>query len=256
VIWPQRCVRRLEKRTLSHIVSSDVTTFVLVPGAWHDTWCWERVIPELRKRGHEATAVALPKDRSAGSQAYAAAIDEAILSAAGTTVVAHSASGLFAPSVAGRRGVNELVLLAALIPVPGYSWVAQRKALNDAQHTEFYLRHEAGIHLDAQGNSVWRTADAAEVFYHDCAPDDAADAARRLGAENLSVFSEPAPSLAPAAVPTRYVVCTQDRAVSRDWAIRTAREQFDATIEEFDASHSPFWSRPSDLVDLLTESRT
>jgi hypothetical protein len=58
----------------------------------------------------------------------------------------------------------------------------------------------------------------------------------------------------PAAVPIRYVLCSQDRAISRDWAIRTAREQFDATIEEFDASHSPFWSRPADLAELLTES--
>ena len=47
--------------------------------------------------------------------------------------------------------------------------------------------------------------------YHDRGPDDAANTARRLGAENISVFSEPAPSLASPAVATRYPtrVCTR-----------------------------------------------
>ena len=156
-------------------------------------------------------------------QASITAIDGAISTPADTTLVAHSASGLVAPIVAGRRQVSELVLVAALMQVPGYSWVAQREAQKSAQHTEFFLMHEPRILVDAQGNWTWRTEDGAKVFYNDCEPADA--------------------------------VCSQDRAVSRDWAIRTAREQFDATIEEFDASHSPFWSRPADLAELLTESR-
>ena len=70
----------------------------------------------------------------------------------------------------------------------------------------------------------------------------------------MTVFNETSPLDPPPAVPTRYILCSQDRAISRDWAIRTAREQFDATIEEFDASHSPFWSRPADFVELLAGS--
>ena len=31
-------------------------TFVLVHGAWHGAWCWERVIGPLRARGHRVTA--------------------------------------------------------------------------------------------------------------------------------------------------------------------------------------------------------
>jgi pimeloyl-ACP methyl ester carboxylesterase len=30
-----------------------MTTFVLVHGAWHGGWCWQRVAPLLRKAGHE-----------------------------------------------------------------------------------------------------------------------------------------------------------------------------------------------------------
>jgi pimeloyl-ACP methyl ester carboxylesterase len=229
-----------------------LTNFVLVHGAWHDTWCWARVIPELRRRGHEATAVALPKDRGAGTQAYATAIDRAISSPADTTLVAHSAAGLVAPTVAGRRRVNELVLVAALMHVPGYSWQVQREALMSAQHSEFFKQALARLLVDAQGNSIWRAKDAAELFYNDCEPADAASAAHRLRAQDMTIFTETAPLAPPAGVPTRYILCRQDRAISREWAIRTAREQFGASIEEFDASHSPFWSRPADFVELLT----
>src|SRR5688572_19598199 len=33
--------------------------FVLVHGAWHGAWCWERVAPLLREQGHDVTAVEL-----------------------------------------------------------------------------------------------------------------------------------------------------------------------------------------------------
>src|SRR5947209_6950237 len=33
---------------------------VLVHGAWHGSWCWERVMPLLRDAGVDATAVDLP----------------------------------------------------------------------------------------------------------------------------------------------------------------------------------------------------
>src|SRR5688572_3228602 len=33
--------------------------FVLVHGAWHGAWCWERIVPLLREQGHEVTAVDL-----------------------------------------------------------------------------------------------------------------------------------------------------------------------------------------------------
>jgi pimeloyl-ACP methyl ester carboxylesterase len=34
----------------------DVATFVLISGAWHASWCWERVVPLLEARGHRAIA--------------------------------------------------------------------------------------------------------------------------------------------------------------------------------------------------------
>jgi pimeloyl-ACP methyl ester carboxylesterase len=34
--------------------------FVLVHGAFHGAWCWDRLTPELERLGHTAVAVDLP----------------------------------------------------------------------------------------------------------------------------------------------------------------------------------------------------
>jgi hypothetical protein len=57
----------------------------------------------------------------------------------------------------------------------------------------------------AQGNSIWRTKDAAELFYNDCVPADAASAAHRLRAQDMTIFTETAPLAPPEVVPTRYI---------------------------------------------------
>src|SRR3954452_6420662 len=36
-----------------------MSTFVLVHGAWHGGWCWDRVAPRLRAAGHEVHAPTL-----------------------------------------------------------------------------------------------------------------------------------------------------------------------------------------------------
>ena len=64
-----------------------MSTFVLVHGAWHGAWCWERLIPELNHRGHRAIAMDLPCDElDAGLGDYAdaaaaacAGIDEPVV---------------------------------------------------------------------------------------------------------------------------------------------------------------------------------
>ena len=44
-----------------------MTTFGLIHGAGHRAWCWERLIPELERRGHRAVAVDPPCDDPAAT---------------------------------------------------------------------------------------------------------------------------------------------------------------------------------------------
>ena len=97
-----------------------MATFVLIPGAGGDPWEWHLLAPELEALGHEVVAVRLPSgDDGAGWSEYADAVVEAIGDRRDVVLVAQSLAGFSAPLVCERRPVDLLVLLNAMIPVPG-----------------------------------------------------------------------------------------------------------------------------------------
>ena len=98
-----------------------MSTFVLIPGAGSNSWEWHLLVRELEARGHGAIAVTLPAgDESAGWDAYADAVIEAIGNQREDLVlVAQSLGGFTAPLVAERVSVRMIVLLNAMIPLPG-----------------------------------------------------------------------------------------------------------------------------------------
>jgi|SRR5690606_10431423 len=100
-----------------------MATDALIPGGGGDPWEWHRIVPELESRGHEALAIRLTLDEAAaGSSEYAEAVVNAIGSRDEVIVVAESMGGFTAPIVCTRRRLDLLVLLNAMIPVPGESF--------------------------------------------------------------------------------------------------------------------------------------
>ena len=95
-------------------------TYVLIPGAGGAAWYWHRVVPLLREAGHEAVAVDLPgDDERAGLPEYARLVVDAIGDRDDVVIVAQSLGGFTAPLVAAKVPVRGLVLVNAMIPVPG-----------------------------------------------------------------------------------------------------------------------------------------
>jgi pimeloyl-ACP methyl ester carboxylesterase len=232
-----------------------VTTFVLVHGAWHGPSCWDRLVPELEQLGHQAVAVDLPSSAvEASTMDYVAAIEKQIEDPAETVLVAHSLSGLVAPLVAARLPLRELVFLAALLPLPGKSWRDQL-AVSRPMAPEFYDTFLPRQRKDDDGRSYWDGADAAELFYHDCTPDDAALATTKLRPQASTPLAETTPLTGPPRVACRYIVCDKDRAVSPVWAAQAAVDRFGAAVTHLDSSHSPFWSRPAELAGLLVHGQ-
>lgn len=69
---------------------------VLVHGAWHGSWCWERVAPLVRDAGVDVTAVDLPSRSDALGDLHGdAAHVRSVLDASGGDVVlvGHSYGG-------------------------------------------------------------------------------------------------------------------------------------------------------------------
>ena len=97
-----------------------MAAFVLIPGAGGVASYWSRVIPLLEQAGHQAVAVDLPgPDATAGLPEYV----DLVVAGAGPfpsiVLVAQSLGGFTAPMAAERLSVDELVLVNAMIPLPG-----------------------------------------------------------------------------------------------------------------------------------------
>ncbi|MGI9084212.1 MAG: alpha/beta fold hydrolase [Aeromicrobium sp.] len=228
-----------------------MTTFVLVHGAWHGAWCWERLVPELETRGHSAITMDLPSDDPAATfETYADVIVETMRDShtPDIVLVGHSLAGLTVPLVAARHPVRRLVYLCALPAIPGLSLVDQmgtEKMLN--------MGYVAGMSdVDSKGRRAWIDEDLARrIMYADCDDEAAEGAIARLRPQAQSPYAIPCPLDNYPDVPTTYIVCSEDRLVNPEWSREFALTRLGAELIELPGSHSPFMSRPADLAATL-----
>src|SRR5229473_5151235 len=184
--------------------------FVLVHGAYHGAWCWDQLRAELERGGHASTAVDLPcDDPDAGAERYVDEVLHAIPKQPDAVVmVGHSLGGLTIPIAASRVRTSMTIYLCAILPVPGLSFDAQHAEIG----TDFTPSEPAIGHED--GSASWPERGAIEVFFHDCIPEVAQAAARKLRPQYWKVTQEVTPLRQWPSVAAAYIVCTDDRMVS------------------------------------------
>jgi pimeloyl-ACP methyl ester carboxylesterase len=205
-----------------------VATFALVHGGGSGAWDWHLVEPELRRLGHETSAVDLPTDDAdAGWWDHADRVVEGIGGRRDVVVVGHSLGGFTAPLVAARVPVDLLVLVAAMIPAPGE------------------------LFDDWWANTGHATSGDEDVFYHDVPPELAAQAEAHSRPERARALREPWPLDAWPDTPTRYLLCRDDRMFPPEWARRHARERLGVEADEMDGGHYIALARPVELAARL-----
>lgn len=226
--------------------------FALVHGAYHGAWCWDLVRKELERDGHSTSAVDLPcEDPGAGADRYADLVVKAIPKGpASVVLVGHSLGGLTIPVTASMTPTLMTVYLCALIPVPGLSFDAQQAKFG----TGFRAAEPAIGHAD--GSASWPWAGAIEVFFHDCDPQIARDAAVRLRRQFWRVTQEVSPLREWPAAGSAYILCTDDRMVSGDYGRRASPTILGIEPLEMAGGHSPFLSRPRELAGALEHVAT
>jgi len=230
-----------------------MSRFVLVHGAWHGAWCWERVVPLLAARGHGARAIDLPghgddptPPGEVGWDDYMARMGEVLAEAHEPPIlVGHSLGGAVITGAADRwpERIRALVYLCALLP----------------DGPDFFTRFQpapalAGGMRPAADGSVMELDPAVvrDAFYHDCSDADAVRAAARLRpqpARALAMGFELAPERF-GRIPRHYVECRQDRAIDLA-SQRAMHAKMPCSVHTLDASHSPFYSMPERLADVL-----
>lgn len=234
-------------------------TFILLHGSWHSAWNWHKVLPLVKQQGHEAIALDLPgmgRDKTPINEVTMRSTVEKICamidSIAGSVIlVGHSKNGIMVSQVAEYRPdkIEKAVYLAAYLVPNGKT---QREY--SAQDTGGILKPYVTIHETLRATTL-QPEIYKEGLYHDC-DDDITQLA------NLLLSHEPIESgMTPlrltdenfGRVRRMYIECTEDRAVTPFIQQKMYTETPCERVYQMQTSHSPFFSRPQELTDILCD---
>ena len=238
-----------EKRNLS--------TFVLIHGAWHGAWVWNAVAPLLRQNGHTVYTPDLPghgKDTTPVSQVtlqgYVDRVSETLDRCAEPAVlVGHSMGGIVISQTAEQRPdrVSCLVYLCAFLLPNGQCLLQWAEPDKDALVLPNLMLSEDKTSCTLKAEAIL------QAFYGDCSRQEVEALENLLGPQATAPFATPV-RLSPEGfgrIPRVYIECTQDRAISlgiqRGMCAASGCDQ----IYTLNASHSPFLSMPREVTDLL-----
>jgi pimeloyl-ACP methyl ester carboxylesterase len=223
-----------------------MSTYVLIHGAGDSAWYWHLLAAELRDRGNEVVAVDLPcGDDSAGLAEYADTVVDAIGDRTDLIVVAQSLGGFTAPLVCDRVQADLLVLLAGMVPSPG------ERPADWSENTRY-----AEARREQDERDGWDPEDDIALFLHDVPPDLAAEALKRGRDQSGTPFEKPWPLKAWPDVPTKFLLCRDDRFFPASFMRRVVRERLGITPDEIAGSHCVALSRPRELADRLEAYRS
>jgi pimeloyl-ACP methyl ester carboxylesterase len=219
-----------------------MATFVLIPGAGSDGWFWHPVVERLRALGHDTVAVDLPwGDEQATFCDLADVVVDAIADARdrGATdghviVVAQSLGGFVGPLVCARVPTDLLVMVAAMVPQPGESagdWWANTSYVSPEPFDEH------------------------EIFFHDVPDDLFVESAHHVTAPASHLFEDPWPLERWPDVPTRFLLCRDDRFFPAEFQRRVVRDRLGTDPDEMSGGHLPFLAHPDELVAWLEKYR-
>lgn len=219
-----------------------MTAFVLIPGAGGVGAYWTELVAELEARGHVGIAVDIREDDPAlGLPEYAAITEAAFGEHTDVVLVAQSLGGFTVPTVANRKPVRMIVLVNAMVPLPGET---------------------PGDWWDATGSGeARRTADAAAgrgpdfdietYFLHDIPANLKASMYADAREPSDTPFGQRCEFDQWPEVPIKVIVGRDDRFFPADFQRRVAKERLGADVDEIPGGHLVAKSHPAELADTL-----
>jgi pimeloyl-ACP methyl ester carboxylesterase len=225
-----------------------MANYVLIHGAGSDSWYWHLVAPRLEALGHVVVTPDLPcDDDSAGLSEYVDAVLVAIGDRSELIVVAQSMGGFTAPLLCDRVSVEMLILVAAMVPAPGES---PGEWWSNTGHQESKREHDARDGRISDGGF-----DPVETFLHDVPAEVVAQSLAHVKSQSGTPFVAKWPLAAWPDVPTRFLLCRDDRFFPADFMRRIVQVRLGMTPDEMVSGHLPALSHPDELVERLEAYR-
>ena len=256
-------VQDLQPRIYDHQRGCEMTTFVLVHGASHGSWCWDKVVPLLESQGHDVIAVDLPGNTygefdvppsQVTLSSYADYVckvldelDEPVV------LVGHSLGGLTITQAAEHHPdkIRSLVYLTALLFRDGTAMMPV--AARDPESIRAGLQRDAWALSEDLATVIFHEESLTSRFYNDCSDDDIEWVKPMLVPQPTGPLIDPIHTTSEnfGRVPKVYIECEIDGALPLDYQREMqANVPCDRTIT-MGTGHSPFLSAPAELVANL-----
>lgn len=235
-----------------------MATYVLIHGAWHGAWCWERVVPLLAAAGHTVVTPALAGLGNRAAELHPGIDLEthvaevtALIEPGGprdVILVGHSYGGMVITAVAARRAgrIAGLVYLDAFVPADGQAcFDLAPPGVADG------FREEARLSGDG-----WLSPPPTPVAMGVVDADDARWLAEQMTPQPIATFEQPvrfgADAPDPALAPRVYIHCLTDppSPMFVPFADR-ARSAPGWTLRELATGHDAMLTVPDELARLL-----
>ena len=232
-------------------------TFVMVHAQWHGGWCWEKVVPLLQNKGHQAIAFDLPGHGSDTSRTETITLEDCVEKVVTTSMalpgqvilVGHSSSGIViaqAAEILGKDKVMSLVFVDGFLPNDGESVfsLAEKYASSGTPLAKSFI-----LSNDQQTISL-NLDDVQNLLYHDCSAADVnlTKSKLRPGPQAVLATAAKLSEKNYGAIPKYYILCTKARDMEKT---RLAKNVSCKKVYTLASSHSPFFSMPEELVKIL-----
>ena len=229
-------------------------TFVLLHGAFHGGWCWERVATRLRARGHRVTT---PTQTGLGERRHLMSreitlgtfIDDLVNhlhyeDLTGVVLVGHSFGGNAVSGAAERVPwrISELVYLDSMVIEGGMTPFDGLPPERVAERTRRAEETSGGLSIPPPPAAAFGVPD----------PEDAAWLEARMTPHPLSTYRSPLPIQGPPGngLPCRYVACTDPLYHPLEAARRrVARAGW--RVDEIVTGHDAMVTAPEALLEML-----
>jgi pimeloyl-ACP methyl ester carboxylesterase len=232
-------------------------TYVLIAGAWHGAWCWQKIVPLLEAQGHRVRTPDLPATGADTSdpanvtlEIWARFIADTIAAEPEPAVlVGHSRGGLVISRSAelNPERVRRLVYVSGYLLPAGATLAETARSDQESLVPPNMTAARGGVTCNLR-ESVIRDA-----LFGLCSDADYEFALSRMRPEPLKPLVTPL-RITPdryGRVSRTYIECSQDRAITLGAQRRMQAALPCDPVLTLAADHSPFFSQPAALAQLL-----
>lgn len=238
-------------------------TYLLVHGAWHGAWCWNKVVPIMKHKGYKVETIDLPSHGNDTTNANSIKLDDYVKKVIESAnkiegqiiLVGHSMGGIVisqAAEILGKNKVFKLIYLDAFLPKNGES-VSSLARLIESYLPKDTSRLTIGSGLivsEDKMTSIFKPEVADMLFYHDCSQADKDFAHRNMSRQSFAPLGTPV-SVSDSIygkIPKYFILCTDSKDL--DKSILPSRVKCEKLVK-LNSSHSPFFSKPRKLTNIL-----